>query len=439
MRFTTREIAEVVGGDAIGGDATVDGATQDSREVQPGHLFVPVAAQVDGHDFVVDAVAAGATAHLTAQTRTVDHGPAVVVDDTVAALGRLGAAGRARVSGPVVGITGSVGKTTTKDLLAALLRPRYATAAAQRSFNNEIGVPLTILGAPPATEALVLEMGARGVGHIAELCVIGRPTVGVVTEVAMVHTELFGDLDTVARAKGELVESLPPDGLAVLNADNPRVAAMAERSGAPVIWFGHDGDVRAEAVVVGDDLRAAFTLVTPWGDAPVRLGIRGRHNVANALAAVAAAGSLGVELDDLVVALEAAEGSPWRMDLRTAPSGALILNDSYNAGPASMAAALAALATLPASRRVAVLGPMAELGTAADSAHRRIAELAHASEIEVIAVGTGHYGAAAVEVPDAASALGRLGDLGEGDAVLVKGSRIAGLERVAHALLAPGG
>lgn len=435
MRLTTSEIADAVGGEQIGDDVVVDGARHDSREVAGGELFVPVPGVRDGHDFVGGAHRSGAAAHLTSRPETAEHGPAVRVDDPVTALAALGAAVRRRLEGPVVGITGSVGKTTTKDLLAGVLRQRYRTAAAVRSFNNEIGVPLTILNAPDDTEALVLEMGARGIGHIAMLSAVGRPTIGVVTSVSMVHTELFGDLDAVALGKGELVEALPEEGYAVLNADDPRVAAMAGRTRATVVTFGRSGAVRAEAVSVGHDLRPRFRLVSDWGTADVHLAVRGEHNVANGLAAAAVGLVLGVEAEEVAAALERSPLSPWRMELLETPSGARILNDCYNAGPASVAAALRALAHLPAHRRVAVLGPMAELGDDSAAAHREVALLAEGAGIEVIAVDAPDYDTDGVRhVPDVDAAADALGTLGPDDAVLVKGSRVAGLERLAALL-----
>ncbi len=237
-------------------------------------------------------------------------GPSLVVPDVAMALRDLARLARSRVDGPVVGITGSVGKTTCKDLLAAALGTTLRTAASERSFNNELGVPITLANAPDEVEAVVVEMGARGMGHIALLCSMASPTVGIVTTVAAVHTELMGGVEQIAVAKGELVESLPVDGVAVLNADNPLVAAMASRATSEVVTFGALGDVRAEGVTVDDELRAAFTLVSPWGSADVRLGLRGEHNVANALAAAGAALWLGVDLEDLVA------GLAWRTGRR---------------------------------------------------------------------------------------------------------------------------
>jgi UDP-N-acetylmuramoyl-tripeptide--D-alanyl-D-alanine ligase len=435
VRFSASQIATAVNGELRGPEVWVDGVSIDSRTLVPGQLFVPIVAERDGHDFLATAVASGAAAVLTE-----GDAPAGVtrvrVPDTAAALSDLGRFARSRIDGPVVGITGSVGKTSTKDLTASVLSRAFATAASEKSFNNELGVPLTLVNAPDATQAAVLEMGSRGVGHIAHLCAIGRPTVAVVTAVELVHAELMGDLDGIARAKAELVESLPVGGTAVLNAADPRVSAMATRTTETVVHYGApDSAVRALDVVVDDELRAALVLDTDWGATPVRLGVRGLHQVSNALAAAAVGLVLGVDLADVADGLSSAELSPWRMDLRTAPSGARVLNDAYNAGPASTEAALRSLAALGATRRVAVLGRMAELGAAGPSEHLRIAAVAESLGVELLAVGTDDYGVA--PVGDLDEVLVALGPLGPTDAVLVKGSRVAGLERVAELLLAP--
>lgn len=439
VELRTTEIATATGGRLTGADVTVTGAAIDSRLVAGGELFVPIVAERDGHDFVAAAVAAGAAAHLT--DRPLDPGPtstgstvpAIEVADTLVALADLGRHARGRLPDRVVGITGSVGKTSVKDLLAGALATRWRTTASPGNFNNELGVPLTLLNAPGGSEAVVVEMGARGPGHIRDLCAIARPTVAVVTRVAAAHTAMFGTLEAVAEAKGELVEALPAGGTAVLNAGDPRVAAMAARTRARVVTFGDGGEVRATGVALDDDLRAGFHLESPWGCAPVRLGVRGHHMVDNALAAAAAALVCGAGIDDVAEALGTARLSRWRMDLVALPSGARLINDAYNANPTSMAAALRALAALPCTgRRVAVLGAMAELGDTSDEDHRAVGRLARELGVEVIAVDAPGYGGTAVAGLDAArDALGRLGP---GDAVLLKGSRAAGLERLVDRL-----
>ncbi len=290
MELLTSEIAKATGGVLSGPDVGVSGASIDSRQVVAGQLFVPVVAARDGHDFVAGAVAGGAAAYLTSRgpVEGVDA-TAVEVGDTVEALGAVGRLARTRLPERVVGITGSVGKTSVKDLLAVALAARWRTSASVGSFNNELGVPLTLVNAGPDTEALVVEMGARGMGHIAELCALAAPTVGVVTRVAAVHTETFGTLEEVAAAKGELVEALPDSGHAVLNAGDPFVAAMASRTPAETVTYGDGGDVRAESATLDDELRPSFRLVSPWGGASVRLGVRGEHMIDNALAAATSA------------------------------------------------------------------------------------------------------------------------------------------------------
>jgi UDP-N-acetylmuramoyl-tripeptide--D-alanyl-D-alanine ligase len=433
MELRTADLAAATGGRLDGPDVVVDGATQDSRAITGGQLFVPVRAERDGHDFIAAALDNGAAAYLT-EGPLVDGGTAIVVADTTAALQAAGGLARSRLPDRVIGVTGSVGKTSVKDLLAEVLAQRWRTAASMRSFNNELGVPLTLLNAPGGTEAIVVEMGARGVGHIAELCAIAAPTVGVVTRVAAVHTEVFGSIEEVARAKAELVEALPASGTAVLNAGDERVAAMASHTAAAVLTYGGDGEVVAEAVVLGDDLRPRFQLVTPWGRADVRLSVRGVHQVENALAAAAAALVVDVDLGAVTAGLARAALSPWRMELETTRGGVTVLNDAYNANPTSVAAALQSLAALPARRRIAVLGVMAELGASEADDHAAIGDQARSLGIRLVAVAAPAYGGEDVASVDAAAEL--LADLAEGDAVLVKGSRVAGLERLAELLLA---
>lgn len=434
MDLTTSEVAAAVGGRSTGPDTRVRNVATDSREVKGGELFVPLVAARDGHDFIPMALAAGAAAYLTA--RTPGPGVAIAVGDTAAALAQLARHTRVAMGAATIGITGSVGKTTTKDLCAAILSTRYRVHASRKSFNNHIGVPLTILNAPEGTEALVLEIGANAPGEIAGLCAIGLPTIGAVTRVAPVHTLGFGDIEGVARAKAELVAALPADGGAVLNADDERVVAMAGASAAPVVTFGRGvrSDVGFEVLELGPDLRALARFSTPWGVLEARLAVRGAHQAYNAAAAVAVGGLLGVAPEAMADALAQAEVSGMRMELRRAPSGLAVLDDSYNASPVAVEAALAALASVPAKRRVAVLGPMAELGRLSGPEHRRVAQVGERLGVEVIAVGAPEYGVENLGSPE--EVLSRLAELGEGDIVLVKGSRGAGLDRLAAALSA---
>jgi UDP-N-acetylmuramoyl-tripeptide--D-alanyl-D-alanine ligase len=432
--FRASDIASVADGAIVGDDVVVHGATHDSRTLVAGQLFVAIVAERDGHDFVGAAVEAGAPAYMSERGAwSAIDATAILVESTRNALARMGQAARDRIEGPVIGVTGSVGKTSTKDLIASALASSLRTFASEKSFNNEIGVPLTLVNAPADVEATVVEMGARGPGHIAHLCTIARPTIAVITVVGDAHVEQFGSIDGVARAKGELVESLPADGVAVLNAADPRVAAMATRTPARVITYGSGGAVIARDVVLHDDLTSTFTAETPWGPVPVVLGARGAHNIDNALAALAVAGACGVPLDAAAAGLRSPQWSPWRMELHRTRAGAQLINDAYNANPMSMGAALRALAALPARRRVAVLGVMAELGEAGAVQHRAVRSLAEALGIDVIAVSAPAYGGVVVDSID--DALDRIGALGPGDAILVKGSRVAGLDALAARLL----
>ncbi len=388
-------------------------------------------AERDGHAFIPAALEAGAPAYLTA------HDPvgatAIRVEDTSAALMRLGAFARGRVTGGVVGITGSVGKTTTKDLLAGCLSTRFATAASVRSFNNELGLPLTLLNAPDDATWVVLEMGARGPRHIELLAQVARPDVGIVTSVAMAHVEYFGDLDGVARAKSELVAALPASGVAVLNYDDQRVRDMSSVSPCPVLGYAVDADaeVRADSVTLDGELRPRFVLTSPWGRGEVRLALHGLQQVPNALAAATASLWCGVPIDEVIGALADVHGSPWRMEVHHVPGGPVLVVDCYNANPASTEAALRSLGELPGEHKLAVLGVMAELADETVPEHRRMAVLAEELGIEVVGYETPLYGEAQVSgVEDTVSLLRTMGP---GDAALVKGSRVARLEDVVRA------
>ncbi len=332
-----------------------------------------------------------------------------------------------------MGITGSVGKTSTKDLACAALAAGVRTAASERSFNNEQGLPVTILNAPDDTQALVLEMGMRGFGQIERLCAVGQPDIGVVTRVAEAHTELVGGIEGVARAKGELIAALANTGTAVLNADDHRVLAMSRLAACPVVTFGRSAgaDVQIDQLVLDDLARARFVLRTPWGNEPVALAVSGEHMAVNAAAALAVAVLCGVDLAAASGALAHANLSPWRMEITRHSRGAVVINDAYNANPASMRAAIETLLSLRISgRRVAVLGAMAELADPVQD-HLQIASLLIEHGIQLIAVGTDLYG-----VPARNDALEVLRSLAGDDAVLIKGSRVAGLERLAALFIA---
>jgi UDP-N-acetylmuramoyl-tripeptide--D-alanyl-D-alanine ligase len=431
VRFSTSDVASELGGELVGPDVRVDGVSIDSRTLLPGQLFVPIVAARDGHEFIPSALEAGAPAYLTARPPL--GATAVVVADTGRALLRLGEVARARLTGGVIGITGSVGKTTTKELLRHCLASSFRVGASEHSFNNELGLPLTLCNVPDDARWVVLEMGARGVGHIRRLAAVARPDVGIVTSVAMAHVEFFGDLDGVARAKSELVAALPETGVAVLNFDDPRVARMAAVSPCPVLGYAveADAEVRAEGVTVDAELRPRFRLRSPWGDGEVRLALRGLQQVPNALAAAAAALWCGVGIEAVEEALAEVPGPPLRMEVHRSETGPVLVVDCYNANPASTEAALRSLAALPTGRKVALLGLMAELGPETEAEHRRLRLLAERLGIEVVGYQTDLYGGPRVDGADAAVAL--LRELGPGDAALVKGSRVARLEEVARA------
>jgi len=454
LAVTAQTIAELAGGRLFGdGGATVTGVAIDTRRLQRGDLFVALRGEhADGHAFLDVAARSGAGALLVRDGAVVPDGIAsVAVDDPLDALGRLAAETRGRLDARVVAITGSSGKTMTKDLTASVAGRRFRVVASEASFNNEIGVPLTILAADRTTEVLVVEVGSRGVGHIAALMPVLRPDISVVLNVGVAHIGMFGSTEAIAQAKGELVEGLDPPGVAVLNADDPEVNAMASRTRARVLRFGTatEADVRATRVALGEDARASFVLTTPDGSADVRLPVPGEHLVSDALAAAAAGVALAVDVAGIAEGLSAASVSAWRMQTIDAPGGWLVLNDAYNANPGSVLAALKTLVAMARGRRTwAVLGPMAELGEHAAAEHDRIGRLAVRLGVgRLVAVGEDTralFEAARLEgmTPEEATMAGDADEairvvraaLEPGDVVLVKASRASGFERVALAL-----
>ncbi|MGW0965341.1 UDP-N-acetylmuramoyl-tripeptide--D-alanyl-D-alanine ligase [Streptomyces sp. NPDC002516] len=459
IALSLAEIAAVVGGqtyDIPDPELQVTGpVVRDSREVESGSLFVAfVGERVDGHDYAEAVIEAGAAAVLASRPVGV---PAIVVDDVQTALGALARHVVERLGATLVALTGSAGKTSTKDLIAQVLRSKAPTVFTPGSLNNEIGLPLTALSATEETKFLVLEMGARGIGHIRYLTELTPPKVGLVLNVGTAHIGEFGGREQIAQAKGELVESLPEDGAAILNADDPLVRAMASRTKARVLLFGESGeaDVRAENVRLTESGQPSFSLRTPSGCSDVTMRLYGEHHVSNALAAAAVAHELGMSADEIARALsEAGSLSRWRMEVTERPDGVTVVNDAYNANPESMRAALRALAAMGKGRRTwAVLGQMAELGDEALAEHDAVGRLAvrlnvgklvavggrEASWLQLGAYNEGSWGEESVHVSDAQAAVDLLrSELRPGDVVLVKASRSVGLERVALALLADG-
>ncbi|MHC5904582.1 UDP-N-acetylmuramoyl-tripeptide--D-alanyl-D-alanine ligase [Streptomyces sp. S6] len=460
IALSLAEIAEVVGGQihAIPDtSARVTGpVVRDSREAGPGSLFVAFAGErVDGHDYARQVVDAGAVAVLA--SRPVDA-PAIVVDDVQSALGALARHVVRQLGATLVALTGSAGKTSTKDLIAQVLSSHAPTVYTPGSLNNEIGLPLTALSATQDTRYLVLEMGARGIGHISYLTGLTPPKIGLVLNVGTAHIGEFGGREQIAQAKGELVESLPADGAAILNADDPLVRAMASRTSAKVVLFGEsdEADVRAENVRLTDSGQPAFRLRTPSGASDVTMRLYGEHHVSNALAAAAVAHELGMSASEIATALSGAGTlSRWRMEVTERPDGVTIVNDAYNANPESMRAALRALVAMGKGRRTwAVLGKMAELGDEALAEHDAVGRLAvrlnvgklvavggrEAAWLQLGAYNEGSWGEESVHVSDAQAAVDLLrSELRPGDVVLVKASRSVGLESVAEALLAAEG
>ena len=465
------QIARITAGQLHGDPAAmVSGEVViDSRRAGPGGLFAAVAGErSDGHDFAAAAVAAGAVAVLG--TRPVPV-PSVIVADVPAALAALARfVADSLPQARIAGITGSSGKTSTKDLAAQLVERLGPTVAPAGSFNNEFGHPLTVLRADFATRYMVLELSARGPGHIAYLCRVAPPRYGVVLNVGRAHAGEFGGLEQVAQAKGELVEALPAagepaGGVAILNADDPRVLAMASRTQARVVTFSARGadapqrpaDVRAADVRLDELGRPSFTLRTPEGSVPVTLRLHGAHNVPNALAAAALARELGLDLAGVADGLSAAVArSRWRMEVHRRADGVTVINDAYNANPESVRAALEALHHLARDGRAfAVLGHMAELGDTSRASHEEIGEFAaqvlgtsgshlaglitvgeEAAPILSGARRVASWHGEALNVPDGAAALAVVADrLKPGDVVLVKASRAASLEGVAAELL----
>jgi UDP-N-acetylmuramoyl-tripeptide--D-alanyl-D-alanine ligase len=487
IELSLGRIAEIVGGRlhrSDGSERVTGGVEFDSRRVGAGDLFLALPGErADGHEFARAAVDTGAAGVLAA--REVDA-PAVIVPPAgegrihvrsvaltgdsdgsgAAVLAALGALARHVVTElsagqlTVVGVTGSSGKTSTKDLIAQLLEPLGPTVAPPGSFNNELGHPWTALRADRRTRHLVLELSARGPGHIADLAEVAPPRIGVVLNVGSAHVGEFGSREGIARTKGELVEALPAEGVAVLNLDDPLVAAMAERTQARVVGVGEhpDAQVRAVDITLDEQARASFRLVTRDGAARVELPLYGEHHVGNALSAAAVALEMGSTVDEVAARLSGVRPrSHRRMEVTTRADGVTVLNDSYNANPESVRAALKALASMSGDRRSwAVLGVMGELGDDSVRAHDEIGRLAvrlnvnrlvvvggedsEAAPMHLGAAHEGSWGEESVLVPDTDAAVELLREeLAPGDVVLVKASKVARLWRVAEALLEEAG
>lgn len=467
LTLTVDRLVEILSGEVLigHGDLMVNGLATDSRRVEPGNAFVAFPGEfVDGHDYLVPAMERGARAlvvtaapgALAAQLEVARERDVTVVRvrGALAAVQALASFHRSRLFCPVIGVTGSTGKTTTKDFITNVVSQGHRVIATEGNQNNELGVPLTVLRAGADTDVLIVEMAMRGQGEIAALARIAQPTAGLVTNVGTSHIERLGSQEAIARAKGELVEAVASEGRVFLNGDDAFSAHLSELSSAEVVTYGLSDacDLRAEEVTTDESSLPSFTLITPIGKREVRLAIPGRHNVYNALAATAVALFLEIPLDDIVYGLETSEPGQMRMQSFETAAGVRVINDAYNANPTSMRAAIETLGDITgAAKRVAVLGDMAELGSLTELAHFRIGE--EVARLPIDALVT--VGERARRIADGARAEGMddalirpctttdeaaevLDDLLEpGDVVLIKASRVMGLERIVEGIVDP--
>ena len=467
VRMSAARLAELTGATIVAGsgDTVFRGVEIDSRAVPAGGAFFALpGAHVDGHDWVPAAFRAGAKVAVVTRWDARAAGDAaeasrgetavLLVDDTADALRALASAHRSSLRCPVVAITGSTGKTSTKDFIAAAMKVGRSVVATRGNRNNELGVPLTLLEADNGTDVLVVEMGMRGEGEITALCDIARPTFGVVTNIGQTHIEVLGDQDAIARAKGELLACVPASGRVFLNGDDRWSRALEARTSAPVTWYGlSEGvDVRATDVEVDEAGRPTLTLATVGGSVRTTLPVPGRHNAYNAAAATAVALALGATLDEVAAGLAHALTSDMRMQVFTSAGGIVVVNDAYNASPTSMRAALATLTDIASKgRRIAVLGDMAELGSLTELAHFSLGEVVARSGVDLLvtvgdrarriadgAVAAGMEPGSVRPCTSVEEALEVLDDLvAAGDVVLVKASRCMELERIVEGILTP--
>jgi UDP-N-acetylmuramoyl-tripeptide--D-alanyl-D-alanine ligase len=451
MKLEIQQIARMTGGRIFppAAQATVTGISTDSRTICPGDLFVPLRGpNFDGHDFLAEAMRRGAAACLSQDVIAGFPVPVVGVTDTLIALGDLAAGWRRGFSGPVVAVTGSSGKTTTKDMLRAILAQNGPGIATEGNFNNLIGLPLTLCRLTAEDQWAVVEMGMSSRGEIARLAEIAGPTIGVITNIGPAHLEELLTIEGVARAKGELFAALPAGGTAIINADDERVARLPVANGVKRLFYGFDGAATVRATgLAGAGSGSIFTLRLPEGDFPVRLAVPGRHNVANALAAAAAAHAIGIGGEEIARGLAAFRPRGGRLEVVALDEDVLLLDDSYNANPLSVKAALAALAESGGGRKLAVLGDMLELGDQAPALHREVGAVAAGVVDGLVALGNfaAEVAAGAGEAGLAAERIRVVGDHQEalavlrswlvpGSRVLVKGSRGMRMEKISVAL-----
>lgn len=451
MRYSLADAAKATQGTTTAPQLMFNGVSTDTRTLKPGNLFVAIKGEnFDGHDYIGQAMSAGACAVVT--SRQVDA-PHVLVDDTLAALGQLAAFHASMLSARVIGVTGSSGKTSTKDLLAQVLSTFGETLAPPGSFNNEIGLPSTVLAATKDTDFLVLEMGMRGLGHISYLCSIAQPEVGILLNVGSAHVELLGSADAIAQAKSEIIRDLPAHGVAVLFADDARVLNLRTQTNAQIITFGEskDADIRIADLEIDRNGRPTVAFEYKDRTHSVSLQLTGEHQAFNAAAVIAACVGLGLDFDAVCAALSNATNiSKWRMEVTNFPGDITVINDSYNANPESMRAGLKALKAMSQGRRSwAVLGEMRELGDQSLAAHDELGRLCVRLDVnKLVAIGTagkiiqmgaaqeGSWGDEAQHVSTPAAAVAVLkSEVKSGDVIFIKASRAVGLESVASELI----
>jgi UDP-N-acetylmuramoyl-tripeptide--D-alanyl-D-alanine ligase len=439
MLITASEVASVAHGALVGLDCEASGIAFDSRTLRSGQAFVALAGDADGHDYLQSAAVAGASFAIVQRGRSIEALTCIEVDDCDVALTAIGRHCRERLSeslaGRIIGITGSVGKTSTKDLVLAVLRSHFSNAhGPEKSLNNDIGVPVTIINASDSCDALVLEMGMRGLGEIARLCDVGQPQIGVITEVGDAHSDRVGGIEGVVRAKAELLLALPPSGVAIVNSDSVNAMKTAHDISARVMTFGSSESASVRWEIISSDERGCCTVRFTSGDqsAVGEVPLPGIHMASNAASAVAVGITCGIGITQCVEALSNTQSANQRMQWVSGRNGVRILDDSYNANPISVAAALRTVAETPAKKRYAVLGVMAEV-LHSDVVHREIATLCQQLGIELLALETDLYGTTALSLTDVADTLGQVDS---DTVVLVKGSRIAATERVVQALTA---
>lgn len=439
MLITASEVASATHGTVIGRDCEASGIAFDSRTLHHGQAFVALVGDADGHDYLQSAAKTGAPFAIVQRGRSIDALTCIEVDDCDTALTALGRHCRDRLSkstnGRVIGITGSVGKTSTKDLVLAVLRSQFANAhGPEKSLNNDIGVPVTIINAPDNCDAMVLEMGMRGLGEIARLCDVGHPQIGVITEVGDAHSERVGGIEGVIRAKSELVQAIPASGIAIVNSNSVNAMKTVHGISAQVMTFGSSDTASVQWEIVSADERGCCTVrFTANNQSAVGVvPLPGIHMASNAASAVAVGLTCGIGIAQCVDALSHVQSASQRMQWVTGRNGVRILDDSYNANPISVVAALRTVAESPAKQRYAVLGVMAEV-LESEKSHQEIAALCQQLGVELLALETELYGTGALSLSDIASTLD---GLDSNTVVLVKGSRVAATERVVQLLTA---